>query len=256
MLADLDLVLFDIQDVGARFYTYISTMKLAMEACAEQGKEFLVCDRANPLGFCTGGPVLKPKYMSFVGAFPIPVVHGLTVAELARMAKARSWFKKADDLKLSTILCAGYRHSDTIFPALPPSPNLRSPISILAYPSLCLLEGSSWSVGRGTDRPFECYGHPDALSGSFEFRPAAGQMHGGKLCKGELIRPEMLQSCFSLQFMLNAQKQTPPGQPFLSQFFNRLAGGKTLSARLKRNEDFRDELKDWNKLRSEFLLYP
>jgi hypothetical protein len=256
MLTDLDLVLFDIQDVGARFYTYISTMKLAMEACAEQGKEFLVCDRANPLGFCVGGPVLKPKYMSFVGAFPIPVVHGLTVAELARMAKARSWFKKAAELKLHTVPCSGYRHSDTIFPSLPPSPNLRSPISILAYPSLCLLEGSSWSVGRGSDHPFECYGHPDALSASFRFMPSKGQLHGEKLCKGELIRPEMLRSCFSLQFLLNAKKQTPEGQPFLSPFFNRLAGGKSLAACLKRNEEYQDDLSEWKKLRSAFLLYP
>ena len=256
MLADVDLVLFDIQDVGARFYTYISTMKLVMEACAEQGKEFLVCDRANPLGFCFGGPVLKPKYMSFVGAFPIPVVHGLTVAELACMAKAKSWFNKADALKLFFVKCAGYRHSDTIFPALPPSPNLRTPLAILAYPSLCLFEGTSWSVGRGTDYPFECYGYPDSVAGAFRFSPAEKQLYGGKQCFGVRITPDMLKECFSLKFILDAQRKRPRDASFLNPFFNRLAGGKALAASIRRNQDFRGSLHAWEKLRTSYLLYP
>jgi hypothetical protein len=256
MLSDVDLVLFDIQDVGARFYTYISTMKLVMEACAEQGKVFLVCDRANPLGFCFGGPVLKPKYISFVGAFPIPVVHGLTVAELARMAQARRWFKKAGELKLHHVKCAGYRHSDTIFPALPPSPNLRTPLAILAYPSLCLFEGTSWSVGRGTDFPFECYGYPDSLAGEFRFRPAEKQLHGGKQCFGMRITPDMLKDCFSLQFLLDARRKRPADSSFLNPFFNRLAGGKALASCIRNNKEFKDELRSWEKLRQSFLLYP
>jgi len=256
MLADVDLLLFDIQDVGARFYTYISTMKLAMEACAEQGKEFLVCDRANPLGFCVGGPVLKPKYISFVGAFPVPVVHGLTVAELARMAKDQKWFGKAASLKLHFVRCAGYSHSDTIFPALPPSPNLRTPLAVLAYPSLCLFEGTDWSLGRGTDFPFECYGYPDSSAGKFSFRPSAGQVHGGKMCYGERIRPEMLKSCFSLQFLLDARRKRPGDQSFFNAFFMRLAGGKAITNCLRENREYEDNLAAWKKLRSRYMLYP
>lgn len=256
MLSDVDLVLFDVQDVGARFYTYISTMKLVMEACAEQGKEFLVCDRANPLGFCFGGPVLKPKYMSFVGAFPIPVVHGLTVAELSCMAKERRWFKKAAELKLHYVTCAGYRHSDTLFPALPPSPNLQTPLAVMAYPSLCLFEGTTWSVGRGTDYPFECYGFPDSAAGSFRFRPEGKQLYGGKECFGVRLNPEMLKKCFSLQFLLDARQKRPKDPAFLNSFFNRLAGGKALAACIRNNREFKEELRSWEKLRQSFLLYP
>lgn len=256
MLADVDLVLFDIQDVGARFYTYISTMKLVMEACAEQGKEFMVCDRANPLGFCVGGPVLKPKYMSFVGAFPIPVVHGLTIAELAGMAKAKGWFKKSSALKLHRVKCSGYQHTDTIFPALPPSPNLRTPLAIMAYPSLCLFEGTGWSVGRGTDFPFECYGYPDSAAGDFRFRPAEKQLFGGKECYGVRISPEMLGNCFSLKFLLDARRKRPQDTAFLNPFFQRLAGGKNLASCLRQNRDFSSDLKAWKNLRQQFLMYP
>jgi len=256
MLSDVDLVLFDIQDVGARFYTYISTMKLVMEACAEQNKDFIVCDRANPLGFCTGGPVLKAKYRSFVGAFPIPVVHGLTVAELALMARSRHWFHYAPRLKLHTVKCRGYQHSDTIFPARSPSPNLRTPLSILAYPSLCLFEGTNWSVGRGTEEPFEIYGFPDSLSGTCKFHPAKGQVHGEKLCYGTRIEPDSLKSCFSLKFISDARKRRAADPNFFNSFFIRLAGSNKIRAMIERGEEFREDLKSWNKLRSQYLLYP
>ncbi len=256
MLADVDLVLFDIQDVGARFYTYISTMKLVMEACAEQGKEFLVCDRANPLGFCAAGPVLKPKYMSFVGAFPIPVVHGLTVGELAMMAKGKNWFQKSRQLRLHVVRCRGYSHEDTIFPALPPSPNLKTPLSVLAYPSLCLFEGTNWSVGRGTESPFEVYGYPDPKAGKFQFFPGGKQVHGGGTCFGTRLTKDSLPSCFSLKFLLDARKRRPADPAFFNSFFIRLAGNKKIRTRLDKGLDYEENLKDWMALRFRYMLYP
>lgn len=256
MLSDVDLVLFDIQDVGVRFYTFISTMRLVMEACAEQGKEFLVCDRANPLGFCAAGPVLKLKYRSFVGAFPIPVVHGLTVGELARMAKAKKWFQQSSRLKMNVVRCRGYQHKDTIFPSRPPSPNLRTPLAILAYPSLCLFEGTNWSVGRGTEQPFEMYGYPDSLAGNYRFSPLKGQVHGGKLCYGIRLEADSVPSCFSLKFLIDARKKRSSDPDFFNAFFIRLAGTKRLKPMIEKGEEFRDPLNAWNRLRSEFLLYP
>jgi hypothetical protein len=256
MLSDVDAVIFDIQDVGARFYTYISTMKLVMEACAEQNKEFIICDRANPLGFCTGGPILKSKYRSFVGAFPIPVVHGLTVAELAVMAKSKHWFHNSARLKLHVVRCRGYKHADTIFPSRAPSPNLRTPLSIMAYPSLCLFEGTNWSMGRGTEEPFEIYGFPDSLAGSYRFNPSKGQVHGGKLCFGTRIEPDSLKSCFSLKFIIDARKRRSGNPDFYNSFFNRLAGNSKIKEFIDRGEEFQGDLKSWNMLRSKFLLYP
>jgi len=256
MLKDVDLVLFDIQDVGARFYTYISTMKLAMEACAELGREFLICDRANPLGFCSAGPVLKTKYISFVGAFPIPIVHGLTVAELGTMAKSKKWFKQAGKLKLHYVKCRGYQHKDTIFPSRAPSPNLRTPLSILAYPSLCLFEGTNWSVGRGTEHPFELYGYPDSLAGNITFIPAKGQVHGGKQCYGTMLGSDSLPACFSLKFLSDARNRRAKDSFFFNSFFDKLAGTRRLKTLINRGEEFKDDLANWSKLRSEFLLYP
>jgi len=256
MLADVDLVLFDIQDVGARFYTYISTMKLVMEACAEQGKVFLVCDRANPLGFCTAGPILKKKYTSFVGAFPIPVVHGLTIGELAGMAKQKSWFHAAPNLKLYVVKCLGYSHQDTIFPSVPPSPNLKTPLSILAYPSLCLFEGTNWSVGRGTSSPFEMYGFPDSLAGSFQFKPIEKQVHGGKKCFGTKLEIDSIKSCFSLRFLINARNSHAGEQAFFNSFFIRLAGGPQTRRNIEKGIEDSTDLSKWNSMRKKFLLYP
>ena len=256
VLADIDLVLFDIQDVGARFYTFISTMKLVMEACAENGKEFLVCDRANPLGFCSGGPVLKPKYASFVGAFPLPVVHGLTVAELAIMAKKKNWFHGAEKLHLYNVKCEGYRHSDSTFPALPPSPNLRTPLAILAYPSLCLFEGTNWSVGRGTDNPFEVFGFPDSTSGEFTFTPSGKQVHSGKVCYGRKLSRESIDQCFSLRFLVEARKRRPGDAGFFNSFFEKLAGSRKLRQLVERGKEYQSDMDAWEKEKAPFLLYP
>jgi hypothetical protein len=261
MLAGVDVVLFDIQDVGARFYTYISTMKLVMEACAENRKTFLLCDRANPLGFCTGGPILEKDLESFVGVFPIPVVHGLTVGELARMAVKRRWIKSGSRLKMKVIPCLGYNHSDTIFPETAPSPNLKTPLAILAYPSLCLFEGTNWSVGRGTAFPFQVFGFPDSSSGTFRFipsRPDSSQpkpLYDGKVCFGTQLEIDSISSCFSLKFLISAWKRSGQNPTFFNSFFPKLAGVRNLEDRIRKGEDFPFDQNAWLKLRKDFLLY-
>lgn len=261
-LADLDVVLFDIQDVGARFYTYISTLKEVMEACAEQGKPLILADRFNPLGFCSGGPILDLKHQSFVGAFPIPIVHGLTMAELARMAVKKEWFKEAKKLKLNVVPCLGYRHSDTLFPEVAPSPNLRTPLAILAYPSLCLFEGTNWSMGRGTEFPFEVFGFPDSACGTFRFRPARSDssapkpVHNGLWCYGERLQPDSLKSCFSLKFLIRAYRLRSGDPRFFNSFFYKLAGVDYLQEAIQTGKEPEFDLGEWEKDREKVRMYP
>jgi len=159
-LQDVDVVIYDIQDVGTRFYTYISTMQYAMEACAAYGKEFIILDRPNPNGFYVDGPVLDKSLKSFVGMQPIPIVYGMTPGEYAKMLVGEKWFEGAEKLNLTVIPCDSYDH--TVMYELPvnPSPNLRNMAAIYSYPSLCLFEGTDISVGRGTKYPFQQFGHP------------------------------------------------------------------------------------------------
>lgn len=261
-LRNLDVLLFDIQDVGVRFYTYISTLKLVMEACAENGKQLLVCDRANPLGFCVDGPILEPGFESFVGAFQIPVVHGLTVGELAQMAKQKRWFKKSRKLKLQTIKCLGYTHNDTIFPELPPSPNLPNPLSILAYPSLCLFEGTNISVGRGTDFPFQVFASVDSLFGPFQFTPrhkikeGPKPIHCNRTCFGYALTLDSIKKCFDIRFLRQAYNKSGKDKLFFNTFFDTLAGSKKLKSIIKSGEAFNPDLSNYLAERKKFLLYP
>lgn len=194
MLKDVDIMVFDIQDVGARFYTYISTMHYIMEAGAELGKEVLVLDRPNPNGFYVDGPVLKPEYKSFVGMHPIPVVHGCTVGELAQMINGEGWLKDKIKCKLTVIPCQGYSHSDLYNLPVKPSPNLPNMSAVYLYPSLCWFEGTTVSVGRGTDLPFQAIGYPGNSTGTFEFTPkdiagvATDPPHEGKKCTGHNLQ--------------------------------------------------------------------
>ena len=164
-LAGLDVVIFDIQDVGARFYTYISTMTYVMEACAEHGVSVIVFDRPNPNGFYVDGPVLQEGFESFVGMLPIPVVHGMTIGELANMINGEGWLEGDVQCDLTVIPCEGYTHNDIYTLPIKPSPNLPTMNGILLYPSLCFFEGTDFSVGRGTDTPFEVFGHPNLSVG-------------------------------------------------------------------------------------------
>ena len=190
-LSDVRMIIFDIQDVGARFYTYLSTLFMVMEAAAELGKVVVVLDRPNPHGHQLAGPIVEPEWISFVGQIPVPVLHGMTLGEMARMINGEGWLSEGRHCELIVIPCEGYAHSDRWFPSIPPSPNLRSDESIALYPSLCPFESTVVSVGRGTSTPFECIGWPGNQIGSFAFTPESDRVaapnpkHQGELCIGQ-----------------------------------------------------------------------
>lgn len=186
----LDVMIFDIQDVGVRFYTYISTLHYVMEACAENKVQLIVFDRPNPNGHYVDGPVLEKEFTSFVGMHPVPIVHGMTIGEYAQMINGEHWLNNELQCDLTVISCEGYSHSMSYSLPVRPSPNLRSDLSIRLYPGLCLLEATEVTVGRGTDGPFERYGHPsfpDSLPLSFTPEPDFGAKdpkHQGTKCYG------------------------------------------------------------------------
>lgn len=195
-LANLDLVIFDLQDVGTRFYTYISTMHLVMEACREAGLPLIILDRPNPNGHYVDGPVLDTATLrSFIGMYPIPIVHGLTVGELAQMIVGEKWIEKSETLNLTVIPCENYTHQTPYELPVRPSPNLPNARSIALYPTLCLFEGTALSVGRGTDFPFQVIGHPAYPDTSFQFTPkgkegAKNPKFDGKTCFGKDLRED------------------------------------------------------------------
>jgi uncharacterized protein YbbC (DUF1343 family) len=272
MLEDVDVILFDIQDVGVRFYTYISTMHYCMEAAAKCGKQMLVLDRPNPNGFYVDGPIMEEEHRSFVGMHPIPLVHGLTVGELAKMINGEGWLKDGLKCVLTVISCGGYRHD--MFYSLPvtPSPNLPNMTAVYLYPSLGLFEGTDVSVGRGTDFPFQCIGHPDLTIGTFTFTPkptsgASNPPHKGMVCKGFDLRKfgsfyfrdtrgvhlEWLLGCY----------ENRKGQVFFNDFFTKLAGTGKLRSQIESGATGVDikrswaaGLKDYRELRGKYLLYP
>lgn len=276
MLQDLDLMIFDIQDVGVRFYTYTSTMTYVMEACAEQNIPFMVLDRPNPNGSYVDGPVLEEDCRSFVGLHPVPIVHGLTVGEYASMINGEGWLKDKVRCDLQVIACQGYRHDMTYELPIPPSPNLPNLLSIYLYPSLCLFEGTKTSVGRGTNKQFQIYGHPQFRTGSFEFVPspqkgAQHPKHEGKICKGFDLSQQDPQVCLSkaslqLCFLLNLYKSLDPIDKedfFLSNnFFDKLAGNKNLRLQIKNGNteeqirnSWSEKLNIYRSIRKKYLIY-
>ncbi|MCB0820165.1 MAG: DUF1343 domain-containing protein [Bacteroidetes bacterium] len=272
-LADVDVLVFDIQDVGARFYTYISTMSYVMEACAEQGKEVIILDRPNPNGHYVDGPVLDPKFSSFVGLHPVPVVHGMTVGEYAQMVNGEGWLKGGIKCKLNVITCEGWNHRNYYQVDVAPSPNLRTMNAIYLYPSLCFFEGTKVSVGRGTEAPFEMIGYPGCSIGSYSFTPASGPgskspMYEGKVCTGFNLRPfgeNFVRDTgrlylFWLVSLIEQEKYNPA---FFNDFFDKLAGTDQLRKQLleKKTEDeiralWQPDLEKFRAIRKKYLLYP
>ena len=188
-LLDVDVVIFDIQDVGARFYTYISTMHYVMEACAEQHKKMIILDRPNPNGFYVDGPILKNGNESFVGMHPVPIVHGMTIGEYGQMINGEKWLANGVQCDLMVVKCQNYEHSDFYELPIKPSPNLPNMASIYLYPSLCLFEGTNVSIGRGTQKPFQMIGSPLIAETGFSFTPSPtpGAKHpklDGEKCNG------------------------------------------------------------------------
>lgn len=272
-LEGIDLVIYDIQDVGVRFYTFISTMQYVMEACAENNVAFLILDRPNPNGFYVDGPILESKYKSFVGLHPIPIVYGLTAAEYGYMLNGEYWLKDSVQCKLMHIPVEGYTHSDFYELPLKPSPNLPTMSAVYLYPSLGLFEGTVVSVGRGTHVPFQVIGHPGYSKGNFKFTPrsvegaAKNPPFRDELCKGldlsgfdkDYFR---MNRSININWIKDLYHNTPNKKKFFNSYFNKLAGNATLKEQIMSGKSVEEIRKSWQEdltsykiIRKKYLLY-
>jgi uncharacterized protein YbbC (DUF1343 family) len=273
-LADLDVIIYDIQDVGARFYTFISTMHHVMQACAEYSRQFIVLDRPNPNGYYIDGPVLDLKFQSFVGMHPIPVVYGLTCGELAQMINGEGWLESGKQCDLTVIPCHNYEHSLTYDLPVPPSPNLPNLRAIMLYPSLCFFEPTIVSIGRGTQDQFQVIGHPDYGLGSYLFtpRPQPGAQKpklNGVQCNGTNLTgldPAQVKEWeqLNLSYLIQYHQRLKDKHTFISSpsFFDKLAGTDQLRKQLLAGyseEQIRSswgaDLEAYKELRRKYLIY-
>ncbi|HRS45071.1 MAG TPA: DUF1343 domain-containing protein, partial [Tenuifilum sp.] len=243
-LSDVDVLIFDLQDVGVRFYTYISTMHYVMEACAENNKPLIILDRPNPNGFYVDGPVLDTAYRSFVGMHPVPLVHGMTIGEFAQMINGEGWLKGKIQCNLTVIPCKGYTHSMTTALPVRPSPNLPNHLSILLYPSLGLFEGTVVSVGRGTDYPFQVFGFPNFPDKGFRYIPvekrgaSLNPPYKGKPVYGIDLRDYSVNYFLDrreiiLDWLIYSYNNYPEKDKFFNNFFNLLAGTSLLRQQIE-----------------------
>ncbi|MFZ1299257.1 MAG: DUF1343 domain-containing protein [Saprospiraceae bacterium] len=274
-LKDVDCLLFDIQDVGVRFFTYISTLHYVMEACAENGVPLIVLDRPNPNGFYVDGPVLDSCCKSFIGVDPIPIVYGMTIGELAKMIKGEAWIKSGDKLQLKIIPCSNYSHKSYYELPINPSPNLKNQLAVLLYPSLCFFEGTSVSLGRGTDWPFLIYGHPLFFNKyPFSFTPlsrteAINPPWKNQMCFGNDLRTVNLMDLrkskkIQLKYLIDAFQKMPNKDSFFLKnlFFDKLAGTTSLRKNLIAGNTEAEIRKTWQPAikkfmdkRKKYLLY-
>ncbi|MDX2306041.1 MAG: DUF1343 domain-containing protein [Microscillaceae bacterium] len=268
-IEDLDVLIFDIQDVGVRFYTYISTMHLVMEACAENKKHFIVLDRPNPNGAYVDGPIRKEAYTSFVGMHPIPIVHGLTVGELALMINGEGWLHNSLKCDLKVVKNRFYRHDIPYSLPVKPSPNLPNDLSIALYPSLCLFEGTQISVGRGTEFPFQVIGAPQPNLGNFKFIPESivgmskNPLYKGETCYGVDFRRRSVPRAFTLEYLIDFYKKYKNKPKFFNGYFDTLAGTDDLRRQIESGLNENQIRKTWEKplmeymeMRKKYLLYP
>ena len=273
-LADVDVVVYDLQDVGVRFYTYISTLQYCMEACAENHKKLVVLDRPNPNGFYVDGPVLEKGNRSFVGMQCIPVVYGMTVGEYAKMLVGEGWMEHATDMDLEVVKCDHYDHTKKYVLPVAPSPNLRTMAAVYAYPSLCLFEGTVVSVGRGTNLPFQQYGCPELVSKyTYSFTPVSSEgaknpPYQDKVCYGEVVGTnagEVLANTGShmrVHWLINAWNAYPGKEKFFTGFFTKLAGTTKLQEQIKSGyteeqirAGWQPDIMAFKKIRKKYLLY-
>lgn len=267
-MRDVDIVIFDIQDVGVRFFTYISTMHYLMEACAENDKQLIVLDRPNPNGNYVDGPVLDMKFKSFLGMHPIPIVHGLTVGELATMINGEKWLDSGKTCRLNVIGLDHYSHKDKYTVPVKPSPNLPNGQSILLYPSLGLFEGTSVSLGRGTDFPFQVLGAPSKNNGDFVFTPrsipgmAKSPLYEGVACYGSDLRKVSVKSELTLQYLIEFYNKAEDKSKFFTSAFDRHAGNAVLQEQIragwseeKIKASWQPALEQYKVLRKKYLLY-
>lgn len=237
-LANIDVMVFDLQDVGARFYTYISTLHYIMEACAEANIPLIVLDRPNPNGGIVDGPVLDMAYTSFVGMHPIPVLHGMTMGEYAKMINGQKWLKNKVECKLTVIPCENYSKKMKYDLPVKPSPNLPNAQSVNLYASLCFFEGTNVSVGRGTEKQFQIYGSPFLNKNGFSFTPQPNEgaktpPYNGVKCYGEDLSQIALLDKLELKWLLKAYDETADKSKFFNSFFTKLAGSKKLQEQIE-----------------------
>lgn len=268
-LEALDLIIFDIQDVGARFYTYISSLHYVMEACAEQGIKLIVLDRPNPNGHYVDGPILEKEHSSFVGMHPVPVVHGMTMAEYAQMINGEGWLKNGVKCDLKVVKLHNYSHQKTYSLPIKPSPNLPNDQAINLYPSLCFFEGTNVSAGRGTDLQFQVFGSPflDNNYFKYEFRPepndgATYPKHQGEICYGMDLSTHDKLSYLNLEWLIEAYVATENKSEFFNAFFTKLAGTEKLRMQIEKGYTVNEIRKTWKtdianfkRLRSQYLIY-
>ena len=271
-LKGIDIMVYDIQDVGVRFYTYISTLHYIMEACAENAIPLILLDRPNPNGHYIDGPVLEPEFRSFVGMHAIPVVYGMTAGEFALMINGEGWLAGGYVCDLKVISCQDYTHQSRYALPVNPSPNLISMEAVYLYPSLCFFEGTKMNVGRGTDFPFRVYGHPDYPDQAFSYIPDSNTgnknpLHKGQKCYGVDLTKLSADSLFSLQrinlgWILEAYQKMGASRDFFNTYFNTLAGNSRFMDQIK--EGFTEEeirgsweadLIHFKQVRAKYLLY-
>ena len=267
-LKDVDVVIFDLQDVGARFFTYIGSMHYMMEACAENGRKFIILDRPNPNGSYVDGPVLQTEQKSFVGMHPVPIAHGLTLGEYAQMINGEGWLQGGIKCDIEIVRIKNWKHADPWLVRIKPSPNLPNSHSIGMYPSTCLFEGTVLSVGRGTQNPFELIGHPDLKNQPFQFTPVS--INGmaktppleNQVCYGIDLRKEKLPKRVSLEFLIAMYDAFPDKEKFFNAYFKKLAGNTVLQEQIKSGmtEDqirvtWKKDLDAFKVKRGKYLLY-
>lgn len=267
-----DVIVADIQDVGLRYYTYYCTMIDLMNAAIVYGKEFVVLDRPNPNGMYVDGPILDMKYQSGVGRLPIPVVHGMTLGEIARMANGEGWLRDGKKVPLSVVPCKNYTHDSRYRLPVAPSPNLRTMRAIYLYPSVCYFEATPVSLGRGTNFPFEVYGHPDMKGYSFQFTPqsvpgAKNPPQLGKLCHGVDLRgtdeEAAIAQGINLEYLIDAYRNLGMGDKFFRSFFELLIGRGDIRGMIEEGKSateikatWADDVKKFRRQRAPYLLYP
>lgn len=275
----IDVVLTDIQDVGLRYYTYYITMVHLMNQCALHHKQMIILDRPNPNGFYVDGPILDMKYKSGVGALPIPVVHGMTLGELGKMANGEKWLDSGKRCKLKVIPCEGYTHETRYDLPVAPSPNLPNMKSIYLYPSLCYFEATPVSLGRGTDKPFQQFGHP-AMKGkkdptgkeyTYSFTPqsvpgAKNPPQLGKVCYGKDLSKmpdsEIWAKGLDLTYLIEAYNAVGMGDKFFTSFFEKLIGVGYVRTMIEQGKSadeikamWKDDVEKFKKKRAKYLIY-
>ena len=266
-LADIDVMVFDLQDVGARFYTYISSLHYIMEACAENNIQLLVLDRPNPNGGIVDGPILESEFTSFVGMHPIPMLHGMTIGEYAKMINGEKWLKNDIQCKLTVIPCLNYKREMAYSLPVKPSPNLPNDQAINLYASLCLFEGTNISVGRGTEKQFQIFGSPFLPKGDFSFTPvpnfgAKEPVYKNQLCYGDDLTTIEKVNKLELKWLIKAYNSTVEKSKFFNSFFTKLAGTKKLQQQIELGISEEKIRKSWDKgliefkeMREKYLIY-